>query len=59
MAIAKCMEYKGIVTERRAKKYTRVARLSAVIMVAPFVITAAVNLLYEIVLVKYVILSIF
>ena len=52
MAIAKCMEYKGIVTGRRVKKYTRVARLSVVIMVVPFVIAAAFNLPYEIILVE-------
>ena len=59
VAIAECMEYKTIVTGRRVKRYTRIARLSAVIIVVPFVAATAVNLPNEIVLVNYVILSIF
>ena len=47
MAIAKSMEYKTIVTETMYNKYTRVARLSAVIIV---VLLVAVSVRYEFIL---------
>ena len=53
------MEYKFIVTSGRINKYTRVARLTAVLMAVPLVILVATSVRYEIILVVNVILSIF
>jgi len=57
VAIAKWMEYKTMVTRGRVNKYTRVAWLSAAIMVVPVVIMVSVR--YEILLIINIILSIF
>ena len=59
VATAKWMEYKAIVTRNRVNKYSKVAWLFAVLMVVPLVITVAVSVRYEIILVVDVISSIF
>ena len=59
MALVKWMEYKAIVTTGRLNKYTRGGWLLAVQMVAPLVITVAICVRYENILVVDVISSIF
>ena len=59
VAAEKCMEYKFIVTSGRINEYTRVARLSPVLMAVPLVILVASGARYEMILVVNVILSIF
>ena len=59
VAVAKCTEYKAIVTRSRLNKYTRVAWLLTVLMIVPLVIIEAVSVRYEIKLVVDVIMGIF
>ena len=59
VAAEKRMEYKSIGTNDHINKYTRIAWLSAVLMVVPLVILVATNVRYKIILVVNVIFSIF
>ena len=59
VAIAKCMDYKAVVTTARLNKYTRAAWLLALLTVVTIVIMGAAGAPYELVSVVDVILSIF
>ena len=59
VAIAKCMDYKAVVTTARLKTCTRVAWLLALLIVVPLLIMGAAGAPYELLLVIDVILSIF
>ena len=59
VAIAKCMDYKAVVTTSRLNKYTRAAWLLALLIVVPVVIMSAAGAPYEHLSVIDVILSIF
>ena len=59
VAIAKCMEYKAVVTRGRVNKYMRVAWMLALLIVVPLVIIGAVGVPYELILVVDVTLIIF
>ena len=59
VAIAKCMEYKALVTRGRVNKYKRVAWMLALLIVVPLVIIGAAGVPYELILVLDVILIIF
>ena len=59
VAIAKCMEYKAVVTRGRVNKYKRVAWMLALLIVVPLVIIGAAGVPYELILVVDVILIIF
>ena len=50
VAIAKCMEYKAVVTRARLKKYIRAAWILALLIVVPLVIIGAVGVPYELIL---------
>jgi len=56
VAIAKCMEYKAIVTRGRLKNYTRVVWLLALLIVVPLVMMGAAGAPYELLLATDVIL---
>ena len=49
MAIAKCMEYKAVVTRGRVNKYIRAAWILALLIVVPLVIIGAVGVPYELI----------
>ena len=59
MAIAKCMEYKAVVTRGRLNKYIRAAWILALLIVVPLVIIGAFGVPYELILVVDVTLIIF
>ena len=59
MAIAKCMEYKAVVTRGRVNKYIRAAWILALLIVVSLVIIGAVGVPYELILVVDVTLIIF
>ena len=59
VAIAKCMEYKAVVTRGRLNKYIRAAWILALLIVVPLVIIGAVGVPYELILVVDVTLIIF